>query len=95
MRLSRKNKEFLDNSSDGSFINNIEEEAWNLLETIAENTGYWDLDKGSEPYLDYQYSCVENFSTSILFKNLSDTLDRKSTRLNSSHITRTRMPSSA
>ena len=72
MRLSRKNKEFLDNSSGGSFTNNTEEEAWNLLETIAENTGHWDLDKGNEPYLDYQYSCVENFSTSILFKNLSD-----------------------
>ena len=42
------------------------------FETIAENTGHWDLNKGNEPYLDYQYSCVENFSTSILFKNLSD-----------------------
>ena len=42
------------------------------METISENTGHWDLDKGNEPYLDYEYSCVENFSTSTLFKNLSD-----------------------
>ena len=67
-----KQKESLDNSSGGCFTNNTEEEARNLLETIAENTCHWDLDKGNEPYLDYGYSCVENFSPSILFKNLSD-----------------------
>ena len=44
---------FLDNSSGGSFTNNTKEEAWNLLETIAKNTGHQDLDKGNEPYLDY------------------------------------------
>jgi hypothetical protein len=42
------------------------------LETIFENTGNWDLDKGNEPRLEYEYSCVENFSASILFENLSD-----------------------
>ena len=51
VRLPRKHKEFLDNSSGRSFTNNTEEEAWNLLETIAKNTGHWDLDKGNEPYL--------------------------------------------
>ena len=70
-----KHKEFLDNSSCGSFTNNTEEEAWNLLETISENTGHWELDKGNEPYFDYRYSCVETFSTSILFKNMSDTFN--------------------
>ena len=72
VRLSKKNQEILDNLSGRSFKNNIEEEAWNLLKTIAENTSHWDLDKGNEPYLDYEYSCVENFSTSALFENLSD-----------------------
>ena len=38
-----KHKEILDNSSSGSFTNNTEEEAWNLLETISENTGHWEL----------------------------------------------------
>ena len=57
-----KLKEILDNSYGGSFTNNTEEkEAWNLLETIFENTNHWDLDKGNEPYFDYEYSCVENF----------------------------------
>ena len=45
------------------------------METISENTGNWDLDKGNEPYFDYGYSCVENFSTSLLFKNMSDTFN--------------------
>ena len=70
-----KHKEILDNSSGGSFTNNTEEEAWNLLETISENTGHWELDKGNKPYFDYGYSCVETFSTSILFKNMSDTFN--------------------
>ena len=75
VRLPMKHKEILDNSSGGSFTNNTEEEAWNLLETISENTGHWELDKGNEPYFDYGYSCVENYSTSILFKNMSDTFN--------------------
>ena len=70
-----KHKEILDISSGGSSTNNTEEEAWNLLETISENTGYWELDKGNEPYFYYGYSCVESFSTSILFKNMSDTFN--------------------
>jgi hypothetical protein len=61
----------LDNSSGGSFTNNYEEEAWNLLETISENNGNWDLGKGNEPRLEYEYSCVDNFFASILFENLS------------------------
>jgi hypothetical protein len=42
------------------------------LETISENTGNWDLDKGNKLYLEYEYSCVENFSTSTVFEHLSD-----------------------
>jgi hypothetical protein len=58
VRLTRQHKEFLDNSSGGSFTNKTEQEAWNLLEIIDGNTGNWDLDKGNEPYLHYKYSCV-------------------------------------
>ena len=43
------------------------------METISKSTNHWDLDRGNEPYFDYEYSCVEKFSTSILFRNLSDT----------------------
>jgi hypothetical protein len=67
VRLPKQQKEFLDNSSGGSFTNNYEEEALNLLETIYENTGNWDLDKANEPRLEYEYSGVENFSTSTFF----------------------------
>jgi hypothetical protein len=41
VRLPKQQKEFLDNSSKESFTSNYEEEAWNLLETISENTGNW------------------------------------------------------
>jgi hypothetical protein len=72
VRLPKQQKQFLDNSSRGSFTNNYEEEAWNLLETISENIGNWDLDKGNKPRLEYEYFSVENFSTSTLFEHLSD-----------------------
>jgi hypothetical protein len=35
VRLPKLQKEFLDNSFGGSFTNNYEEEAWNLLETFS------------------------------------------------------------
>jgi hypothetical protein len=72
MRLPKEQKEFLGNSFRGICTNNYEEEAWNLLETISENTGNWDLDKGNKLRLEYEYFCVENFSTSTLFEHLSD-----------------------
>jgi hypothetical protein len=72
VRLPKQQKEFLENSSGGSFTNNYEEEAWNLLETISKNTGNWGLDKGNEPHLEYEYSYVKSFSTSTVFEHLSD-----------------------
>jgi len=70
VRLPDRLKQYLDSSSGGSFTNNTAEEAWNLLEIISKNSEYWDLDKGNEAYFDYGYSCVESFSSSILFKNV-------------------------
>jgi hypothetical protein len=43
-----------------------------LIGTISENTGSWDLNKGNKPHLEYEYSCVENCSTSTVFEHLSD-----------------------
>jgi hypothetical protein len=40
------------------------------LDTIANNSAAWDLDKGNEPRFDFEYACVENFSTTILFEEL-------------------------
>jgi hypothetical protein len=65
-------KDFLDNSSGGSFTHKSAEEAWALLDLISENTGNWDLDKGNVAYLDYGYECVKNFYTSPAFEELSN-----------------------
>jgi hypothetical protein len=42
------------------------------LDIIANNSAAWDLDKGNEPRFDFEYECVENFSTHILFEELED-----------------------
>jgi hypothetical protein len=72
VRLPLHLKDFLDNSSEGSFTNRTPEEARDLLDTISKNIDAWDLDKGNEPCFEYEYSCVENFSTTILFEELSN-----------------------
>ena len=47
------------------------------------------MDIIKDPTMDYQQRCI------ALAKYAENLEDRKSTRLNSSHITRSRMPSSA
>jgi hypothetical protein len=42
------------------------------LDNIANNFDAWDLDIGNKPRFQYEYSCVENFSTTILFEELSN-----------------------
>ena len=68
VRLPQHHRDFLDNSSRVSFTNRTQKEAADLLETISQNTEAWDLDKDNKLGLEYEYSCVENFSTSILFE---------------------------
>jgi hypothetical protein len=45
----------------------------------SENTDKWDLDKGNEPTLQYDYECVEMFSLSEQFKDVTErfNLDRR------------------
>ena len=69
-RFPQSQKDFLDNSSGGSFTNNITEDAWDLLDKISGNTDNWDLDKGNIPGLEYEYTCVEKFHSSPLFSEL-------------------------
>ena len=52
-RFPQCHKDFLDNSSGGSFTHNVVDEAWNLLEKISKNTDNWDLDKCNEPSLNF------------------------------------------
>jgi hypothetical protein len=72
VRLPQHHRDFLDNSSEGSFTNRTQQEARNLLDTIANNSAAWDLDDGNEPRFEFEYACVENFSTTILFKEIKN-----------------------
>jgi hypothetical protein len=71
VRLPSFHKDFLDNSSGGSFTNGRTEDAWRLLDLVSENTNNWDLDKGKIITIDYGYDCVKNFYASNVFKELS------------------------
>jgi hypothetical protein len=72
VRIPSFQKEFLDNSSGGSFTHRSTEESWELLDLISENTCNWDLDKGNVISVDYGYDCVENFYTADIFNELSN-----------------------
>jgi hypothetical protein len=47
VRIPLFQKNFLDNSSGGSFNHKNTKEAWELLDLISENIGNWVLDKGN------------------------------------------------
>jgi hypothetical protein len=72
VRLAKPYKEFLDNSSEGSVTHCIVAEAWELLEKISKNADNWDLDKGNEPTLQYDFECVKIFSLLEQFKDLTE-----------------------
>src|SRR3954469_6904686 len=54
-RLSIHNKYLLDASCSGSFTRMKEESKWDLLDRIQENTEGWDIDKGKESGINYEY----------------------------------------
>jgi hypothetical protein len=72
VRIPSFQKDFLDNSSAGSFTNRRTEDAWGLLDLISENISNWDLDKGNIITIDYGYDCVRNFYASNVFEQLSN-----------------------
>jgi hypothetical protein len=74
VRLPRHHRYFLDNSSEGSFTNITQKEARDLLDTAADNIAAWDLDKGNKSHFEYEYEyeCVENFPTIILFEEVKN-----------------------
>ena len=49
----------------------------------------------SKNYMDLKFAASEALPTGVHFKLIEAVADRKSTRLNSSHIQKSRMPSSA
>src|SRR3954463_11652400 len=71
VRLPKNHQDILDNSGGGSFTNNKKGNSWELLETISQNAENWGHDEDNMPHFDYEYACVEELSTSILFNQLT------------------------
>src|SRR3954462_8239951 len=57
-RLSRQDKDLLDASLMGSFTNEKIDAKWELLERIQHNTEDWEIDKGKESGIIYEYDCI-------------------------------------
>jgi hypothetical protein len=51
VRLPQHHREFLDNSSEGSFTHRTQQESRESLDTISNNIVVWDLDKGNQSRL--------------------------------------------
>ena len=62
-RLSLYDKDLLDASCSGSFTWKKEEDKWDLLDRIQENTEGWENDKGRESGINYDFETLRRFST--------------------------------
>src|SRR3954464_15660880 len=58
-RLSRQDKYLFNASSMGSFTNEKIDAKRELLARIQRNTGDWEIDKGEEPGINYEYDCIK------------------------------------
>src|ERR1041384_7313162 len=70
-RLSRQDKDLLDASSMGSFTNKKIDAKWELLERIQRNTEDWEIDKGKESGIIYEYDCIKSFVETASFNKFS------------------------
>ena len=70
-RLSRQDKDLLDASSMGSFTNKKIDAKWELLERIQRNTEDWEIDKGKESGIIYEYDCIKSFVETTSFNKFS------------------------
>ena len=70
-RLSRYNKDLIDASSMGSFTNKEIDAKWDLIERIQCNTKDWEMDKGKESGINYEYDCIKSFVRTESFNKLS------------------------
>ena len=61
----------LDSSSMGSFTNEKIDAKWELLERIQRNTEDWEIDKGKESGINYEYDCIRSFVETASFNNFS------------------------
>ena len=70
-RLSRQDKDMLDASSMGSFINEKIDAKWELIERILRNTEDLEIDKGKESGINYEYDCIKSFVETTSFNKFS------------------------
>ena len=70
-RLSRHDKNMLDASSLGSFTNKELNAKWDLIERIYHNAEDWEIDKGKESGINYEYECIKSFMETEHFNMLS------------------------
>ena len=70
-RLSCHDKELLDASSNGSFMNKKIDDKWDLIERIQHNTEDWEMNKGKEPGINYEYDCIKSFAKTQNFNMFS------------------------
>src|SRR5664279_4536367 len=70
-RLSRHDKEMLDASSMGSFTSKQVDAKWCLIERIQCNAEDWEIDKGKESGINYEYECIKSFVETESFYELS------------------------
>ena len=59
-RLSRHDKDLLDASSNGSFTSKKIDDKWDLIERIQRNIEDWEMDKGKDPGINYEYDCIKS-----------------------------------
>ena len=74
-RLSGHYKDFLDASSEGYFTSKKIEVKWDLLERIQHNTENWEIDKGEESGINYEYDALSPLLKQIFLISLVLSLD--------------------
>ena len=70
-RLSCRDKDMLDASSLGSFTNKKVNAKWDLIERIYRNAEDWEIEKGKESGINYEYDCIKSFMETERFNVLS------------------------
>src|SRR3954470_2479484 len=55
----------------GSFTNENTDAKWVLLERIQRNTEDWEIDKGKESGINYEYDCIKSFVETESFNKFS------------------------
>ena len=70
-RILGQYKDHLDACLEGSFTSKQVEAKWDLLETIQRNTEDWDINKGKESGINYEYDCIKSFAETADFQELS------------------------